>query len=118
MIHEFNMNGYIYTEIELNSGKNYKMIMKKIKKISKHHIEKEERDNDLMQIPIKRTIEEKANSKTGNLHLTQEISKAKEKLFLVGSLMMVFLAIVIVILLAYGFNPWKDITSTNEGVSV
>ena len=118
MIHEFNMNGYIYTEIELNSGKNYKMIMKKIKKISKHHIEKEERDNDLMQMPIKRTIEEKANSKTGNLYLTHEKSKAKEKLFLVGSLMMVFLAIVIVILLAYGFNPWKDITSTNEGVSV
>ena len=40
MIHEFNSNGYIYTQRELKSGKNYKMIMKKAYKISIYHNKK------------------------------------------------------------------------------
>ena len=110
MIHEFNVNGYIYTERELNSGKNYKMIMKKTNKIS--HYEKEERDNNLMQIaqmslPVKETIEERANNKTKNLDSTQEKTNAVKKLYFLGSIMMIFLAILMVILLGYGINPKK-----------
>ena len=52
MVHEFNTNGYIYTERELKSGKNYKMIMKKAYKISEYHNEKASgRDSDSMQMP-------------------------------------------------------------------
>ena len=110
MIHEFNVNGYIYTERELNSGKNYKMIMKKTNKIS--HYERKERDNNLMQIaqmslPVKETIEERANNKTKNLDSTQEKTNAVNKLYLLGSIMMIFLAILMVILLGYGLNPKK-----------
>ena len=37
MIHEFNDNGYVYTERELHSGKYYKIIMKKAYDISSYH---------------------------------------------------------------------------------
>ena len=40
MVHEFNSNGYIYTQTELKSGKNYKIIMKKAYKISIYHNDK------------------------------------------------------------------------------
>ena len=126
MNHVFNMNGYIYTVRELTSGKNYKLIMKKSHKILNHHNEKEERDTDLMLIPemyqmheevksVKETIEEKANNKTKNIDLTQEKTKEEKKFYLLGSLVMIFLAIVIVILLAYGINHKRDNT---RGVSV
>ena len=64
---------------------------------------------------VKETIEEKANNKTKNIDLTQEKTKEEKKFYLLGSLVMIFLAIVIVILLAYGINHKKDNT---RGVSV
>ena len=50
-----------------------------------------------MTMPVKGTIEEKLNNKMKNLDLTQEKAKAEKKLYLLGSLMMIFLAIVMVI---------------------
>ena len=50
-----------------------------------------------MTMPVKGTIEEKPNNKMKNLDLTQEKAKAEKKLYLLGSLMMIVLAIVMVI---------------------
>ena len=50
MVHEFNDNGYVYTERELHSGKYYKIIMKKAYDISYYHNKKAERYNKLKQM--------------------------------------------------------------------
>ena len=75
MIHEFNSNGYIYTQRELKSGKNYKIIMKKSYKISIYH-------NDKMaalgSITEAQNITEK-DIEPKSMDLTREETKSKSK---------------------------------------
>ena len=91
MKYEFNVNGYIFTVRELKSGKNYRIIMKKVNKILNHQNEKERRNNNLMQMlqmpqlqemvimPVKHRIEEKANIKLHNVQLSQKRTKIENK---------------------------------------
>ena len=75
MIHEFNSNGYIYTQRELKSGKNYKIIMKKIYKISTYHNDKKAA---LGAITEAHNIMEK-DIEPKSMDLTQEDTKSKSK---------------------------------------
>ena len=91
MMYEFNVNGYVFTVRELKSGKNYRIIMKKVNKILNHENKKEERDNNLMHMsqmpqmqemvimPVKHRIEEKANIKPHNVQLSQNRTKIENK---------------------------------------
>ena len=90
MVHEFNTNGYIYTERELKSGKNYKMIMKKAYKISEYHNEKASgRDSDSMQMPQLSQMPVKGSrvlSIPQNIDLTQKKLNSEVELNFVPSL--------------------------------
>ena len=91
MKYEFNVNGYVFTVRELKSGKNYRIIMKKVNKILNHENKKEERDNNLMHMsqmpqmqemvimPVKHRIEEKTNIKPHNVELSQKRTKIEKK---------------------------------------
>ena len=91
MMYEFNVNGYVFTVRELKSGKNYRIIMKKVNKILDHENKKEERDNNLMHMsqmpqmqemvimPVKHRIEEKTNIKPHNVELSQKRTKIEKK---------------------------------------
>ena len=91
MKYEFNVNGYVFTVRELKSGKNYRIIMKKVNKILHHENKKEERDNNLMHMsqmpqmqemvimPVKHRIEEKANIKPHNVQLSQNRTNIENK---------------------------------------
>ena len=90
MKYEFNVNGYVFTVRELKSGKNYRIIMKKVNKILNHENIKEGSDNNLMHMsqmpqmqemvimPVKHRIEEKANIKPHNV-LSQKRTKIENK---------------------------------------
>ena len=91
MMYEFNVNGYVFTVRELKSGKNYRIIMKKVNEILNLQIEKEGKDNNLMNMmpqvpqmqemvimPVKHRIEEKANIKPHNV-LSQKRTKIENK---------------------------------------
>ena len=92
MMYEFNVNGYVFTVRELKSGKNYRIIMKKVNKILNHENEKEGKDNNLMNMmpqvpqmqemvimPVKHRIEEKTNIKPHNVELSQKRTKIEKK---------------------------------------
>ena len=83
MVHEFNTNGYIYTERELKSGKNYKMIMKKAYKISDYL--------GKGLLPEAENITE--NTKPQNIDLTQKKLNSKVELNFVPSLVKESLAL-------------------------
>ena len=97
MVHEFNDNGYVYTERELHSGKYYKIIMKKAYDISYYHNKKAERYNKLKQMlqtsqmqitndmPVKeshsdaKNITEKNNIKSQKIDFIQDLDQLREK---------------------------------------
>ena len=77
MVHEFNDNGYVYTERELHSGKYYKIIMKKAYKISSYHNMMTGRDNKLKQIQNVSEAEnttETDNIESQKIELIQEVN--------------------------------------------
>ena len=76
MVHEFYSNGYIYTQRELKSGKNYKIIMKKTYKISIYHNDKKAA---LGSISEAENITEK-DIKPQSMDLTREETKSKQAL--------------------------------------
>ena len=138
MVHEFNDNGYVYTERELNSGKSYKMIMKRAYQISYHHNKKARRYNKMKQmlqksqmqipnnIPVKelhfeaKNITEKDNIKSQEKELNQEVTKSKIELYIVGAIIFL-LAIVIVLILGIGIGTFfadSPPCNTASGVSV
>ena len=126
MIYEFNVNGYVFTVRELRSGKNYRIIMKKVNEILNLRNEKEGKDNNLMNMmpqvpqmqemimPVKLRTEEKANIKPHNVELSQEKTSIEKKLFflgfLLGSLNLITIALytIVAILLRICKNHEKD----------
>ena len=121
MVHEFNDNGYVYSERELNSGKYYKMIMKKAYQISYYHNKKARRYNKMKQIlqksqmqipnnmPVKelhfeaKNITEKDNIKSQKIDFIEEVTKSKKELYMVGAIIFL-VAIVIVLILGIGIG--------------
>ena len=121
MVHEFNDNGYVYTERELHSGKYYKIIMKKAYDISYYHNKKAERYNKLKQMlqtsqmqitndmPVKeshsdaKNITEKNNIKSQKIDFIEEVTKSKKELYMVGAIIFL-VAIVIVLILGIGIG--------------
>ena len=75
MVHEFNSNGYIYTQRELKSGKNYKIIMKKAYKISIYHNDKKAALGSITEAQniMEKDIEPKS------MDLTREETESKSK---------------------------------------
>ena len=123
MVHEFNDNGYVYSERELNSGKYYKMIMKKAYQISYYHNKKARRYNKMKQIlqksqmqipnnmPVKelhfeaKNITEKDNIKSQEKELNQEETKSKIELYIVGAIIFL-VAIVMVLILGIAIGTY------------
>ena len=123
MVHEFNGNGYVYTERELNSGKYYKIIMKRAYQISYYHNKKARRYNKLKQMlqtsqmqitndmPVKelhseaKNITEKDNIKSQEKELNQEVTKSKIELYIVGGIIFL-VAIVIVLILGIAIGTY------------
>ena len=123
MVHEFNDNGYVYTERELHSGKYYKIIMKKAYDISYYHNKKAERYNKLKQMlqtsqmqitndkPVKeshseaKNITEKDNIKSQEKELNQEETKSKIELYIVGAIIFL-VAIVMVLILGIAIGTY------------
>ena len=121
MVHEFNDNGYVYTERELHSGKYYKIIMKKAYDISYYHNKKAERYNKLKQMlqtsqmqitndkPVKeshseaKNITEKDNIKSQKIDFIQDQEVTKSKIDMVGAIIFL-VTIVIVLILGIGIG--------------
>ena len=121
MVHEFNDNGYVYTERELNSGKYYKIIMKRAYQISYYHNKKARRYNKLKQMlqtsqmqitndmPVKeshsdaKNITEKNNIKSQKIDFIQDQEVTKSKIDMVGAIIFL-VTIVIVLILGIGIG--------------